>query len=205
MYGQLTLWDTGSVTSSPASASGATPCAQQAGPTISRYGPDPARASLSPRQAKAQGLLTSGTSGPLSSTSLSSASLQSCLESRLQATTRALGSTLYTLTWKRWATPSGVCRSRLQASARRTSETGRTGWVTPTARTERAEVELVDETATTLVNSGGVLVAILPAGARGKDWLGAGWACEWSSPYENEFAGTSVAVVILKATRGEKA
>jgi hypothetical protein len=41
---------------------------------------------------------------------------------------------LYTLTWKAWVTPSGVLRSRLRASVRRTSETARTGWPTPVAR-----------------------------------------------------------------------
>lgn len=52
-----------------------------------------------------------------------------------------------------------------------------------------------------IVKPGGRLVAILPASAKGKDWLGAGWACEWSGIYEREFAGTGVAVVILKARR----
>lgn len=51
-----------------------------------------------------------------------------------------------------------------------------------------------------LVKPGGRLVAILPASARGKDLL-PGWACEWSGTIVNEFAGTSVAVVILAATR----
>jgi hypothetical protein len=61
----------------------------------------------------------------------------------------------------------------------------------------RAHVERAAE----LVKPGGRLVAILPASAKGKDWLGLGWACEWSPVYEREFAGTSVAVVILKARR----
>jgi hypothetical protein len=55
------------------------------------------------------------------------------------------------------------------------------------------------------VKPGGRLVAILPASAKGKDWLGKGWACEWSSVYEREFAGTGVAVVILKASRKQEA
>ncbi|MCO1371490.1 hypothetical protein L0Z42_13175 [Burkholderia multivorans] len=58
--------------------------------------------------------------------------LQSSLENRLRARLSILGSTLYTLTWKRWTTPSGVSRFRLRASAHRTSGTGRTGWPTPT-------------------------------------------------------------------------
>jgi DNA (cytosine-5)-methyltransferase 1 len=34
-------------------------------------------------------------------------------------------------TWKDWDTPSGLCRLRQRASARRTSESGPTGWPTP--------------------------------------------------------------------------
>lgn len=54
--------------------------------------------------------------------------------------------------------------------------------------------------AATLVRAGGRLVAILPSSAKGKDLL-PGFECEWSGPYDNEFAGTSVSVVILKADR----
>ena len=46
----------------------------------------------------------------------------------------------------------------------------------------------------------GVLVAILPASAR-KSFTVPGLQCEWHGPYDNEFAGTSVSVVILKAVR----
>lgn len=77
--------------------------------------------------------MTSGTCGLRGIGSSASAALQSSLESRLRAQLSSLGSTLYTLTWKRWTTPSGVSRSRLRASAPRTSGTGRTGWPTPTA------------------------------------------------------------------------
>jgi hypothetical protein len=76
--------------------------------------------------------MMSGISGPLFTTSLSSASLQRSLESRLQARTQMLGSTLYKLTWKPWATLSGLSRSRLRASVLRTSGTDCTGWPTPT-------------------------------------------------------------------------
>lgn len=55
--------------------------------------------------------------------------------------------------------------------------------------------------AATLTKPGGKLVAILPASAKGKDLL-PGWACTWSGPYDNEFPGTSVSVVILVADRG---
>lgn len=101
------------------------------GPTIVLSGPDPAHASLSPRQARAAGLMTSGTCGHRSIGSSRSADLQSSLESRLRARTRNLGSTLYKLIWKRWTTPLGPSRFRLQASARPRSETAYTGWPTP--------------------------------------------------------------------------
>lgn len=77
--------------------------------------------------------MTSGICGQPSNTSSKSAALQSSLESKLRAKTAILGSTLYTLTWKPWVTPSGRSRSRLRASVRRTSETGSTGWPTPSA------------------------------------------------------------------------
>lgn len=62
--------------------------------------------------------------------------------------------------------------------------------------------KLHTEYASTKVNPLGRLVAILPASMRGKDFLGSGFAHEWSPVFDNEFAGTSVAVVMLKATRG---
>ena len=119
---------------SPVLASGPTPCDKQAGVMTDLFGPVPVRANLSARQAKELGLMTSGTCGQPSITSSRSASLQRSLENRLQARTLTLGSTLYTLTWKPWVTPSGRSRSRLRASVRRTSEIAFTGWVTPTTR-----------------------------------------------------------------------
>lgn len=85
--------------------------------------------------------MTSGTSGLRGTGSSASAALQSSLESRLRALLSTRGSTLYTLTWKRWTTPSGVSRSRLRASAPRTSETGRTGRPTPTTRDHKDGAE----------------------------------------------------------------
>lgn len=125
---------TRSATSLPASACGPTPCGAPAGPTIDLFGPVPALANLSPRQARELGLLTSGTCGRRGTTSSPSAALQRSLESRLQALTQGLGSTLFKMTWKPWVTPLGRCRSRLRASVLRTSETGSTGWPTPQAR-----------------------------------------------------------------------
>lgn len=132
-----TCEDSHSATSSPELASGLIPCASPDGLTINQSGPAPARAraraSLSARQAKEMGLLTSGTFGPTSSTSSASADLSMSLANRLQAVTQTHGSTLYKLTWKEWDTPSGLCRLRQRASARRTSESGLIGWPSPLA------------------------------------------------------------------------
>ena len=125
--------DLPNATFSPGSASGLIPSASPDGLTIAQSGLVPARASLSARQAKEMGLLTSGTFGPTSSTSSASADLSMSLANRLQAVTQTHGSTLYKQTWKEWDTPSGLCRLRQRASARRTSESGPTGWPTPTA------------------------------------------------------------------------
>lgn len=124
---------TPSAISSPASADGHLLFGQPVSVIVSLFGPEVARASLSARQAKAAGLLTSGTCGRPGTTSSKSAALQSSLESRLRVALLASGSTLYKLTWKEWVTPSGRSRFRLRASALRTSETGFTGWPTPNA------------------------------------------------------------------------
>lgn len=128
--------DTPSATSSPASADGATPCGSRDGQMIGLFGQDPARASLSARQAQEAGSLMSGTSGRTGTTSSMSADLQSSLASRLQVRTASVGSTLYKLTWKDRATPSGRLICALRASVRRTSDSasGLLGWPTPVAR-----------------------------------------------------------------------
>ncbi len=130
----MTLPDTPNVTFLQDSGVGFTPLTLPDGRVIDPCGLALALASLSARQVKALGLRTSGIYGPPGSTSSRSESLQRSLESRLQARLSMIGSTLYTLTWKAWVTPSGVSRSRLRASVRRTSATETTGWPTPTTR-----------------------------------------------------------------------
>lgn len=93
-----------------------------------------APANLSASSAEAAGLLTSGTYGRISTTSSSSADLQSYLESRLRAKTGSIGSTLYSLTWKVRATPQQRSILALRASVPRTSVNGCSGWVTPSTR-----------------------------------------------------------------------
>jgi len=129
----MRLRATPSIISSPVLADGASLSAVPDGQTIAQSGPDHVHVSLSARLAKAAGLLTSGTYGPRSSISSKSANLQSSLASRLQAKTASLGSTLYKLTWKQRATPSGRLIPALRASVRRTSGNDCIGWPTPTA------------------------------------------------------------------------
>lgn len=124
--------DTRNATGSPGSASGPSLYDLLVGPTINQSGQEVRRASLSAKQVRALGLLTSGTFGRPSTTSSRSAVLEQSLVSRLQVRTQMLGSNLYTLTWKPWIMPSGLSRSRLRGLARRTSETGAIGWPTPT-------------------------------------------------------------------------
>lgn len=129
--------DTCNVTSLPESAGGPSPWRLPDGRLIDPCGVAAALASLSHRQVKAMGLRTSGIYGPPGSTSSRSVGLQSSLESRLRELLSGRGSTLYTLTWKEWATPSGPSRFRLRGSVRRTSETECTGWRTPVVRDTR--------------------------------------------------------------------
>lgn len=134
MFDQMSLWDTPNAISSLESECGHSHLETQVGQTIKKFGQVLAHASHSARQAKATGLMMSGTSGLHGNGSSSSADLQSFLESKLRAKLSSLGSTLYTLTWKQWATPLGVFRSRLRASVPRISAIEISGWVTPSAR-----------------------------------------------------------------------
>lgn len=106
--------------------------AKLVGEMISEFGQAAVHASLSPRQAKALGLMTSGICGPHGTTSLSSAALQSSLESRLQARMPLSGGILFKLTWKQRTTPQGRRICALRASVPRTSDSDCGGWGTPT-------------------------------------------------------------------------
>lgn len=136
MFVPPTLKNSHSVISSPESVSGLTPCVESDGPTTVPSGQVLAPANLSAAQAKAAGLLMSGTYGPRSSILSNSAVLQSSLVNRLRRRTDLLGSTLYRLTWKQRATPSGRLIYALRASAHPTSgkDSGGSvnGWPTPT-------------------------------------------------------------------------
>ncbi len=133
----MTLKDSISAISSPGSADGLLRCVALDGQTVARHGQRHAPASLSARQAKGLGLLTSGTYGPPRIGLSASVALSWFLASNLAALTRTTGSTLYKLTWKPWAMPSGRLRFRLRASVHRTRETVLIGWPTPIASNGR--------------------------------------------------------------------
>lgn len=114
--------------------SGALLCVWPDGRITERYGREVAPASLSPRLAKALGLMMSGTYGPPSNGSSKSVDLSPSLASKLRARTDCIGSILYRLTWKARATPSGRSIPALRGSPLRISGNVSTGWVTPSAR-----------------------------------------------------------------------
>src|SRR5690606_6623803 len=131
MYAQQTLWDTPNITSSQGSAAGHMPSGSPDGPTTGPYGPDPALASLTPRQALEAGMTTRGPYGGHGGGSSTSVDLQLSLASRLRALMDVDGSPEYELTWSQWDMPWGPPIFRLRASARRTSGNGCGGWRTP--------------------------------------------------------------------------
>lgn len=137
MFAPETLPVTPKRTSLRGSRSGRSHSDKPAGTTHGLFGPGRAPANLSPRQAAEEGLLTSGTSGRTGTTSLRSAALQSSLESRLRAKMASHGSTLFKLTWKDRATPSGRLICALRASGRCTSDSDSGSWPTPNARDGR--------------------------------------------------------------------
>jgi hypothetical protein len=121
---------------SPVLEFGATPCDQQDGPTTDQCGPGAALANLSARQAKEQGLLTSGTYGRVGSISSASANLTQSLVNKLKPRLSRTGSTLFKMTWKPLVTAAGRCLSQLAASALRTSGKEFISWQTPEAKNQ---------------------------------------------------------------------
>ena len=101
MYYQMNLLDSLNAISSPESVDGRLPSDLPDGATSAECGQEAALVNLSARQAKELGLMTSGTCGPHSTTSLASANLQLCLESKLQVLLDVNGSPEYRLIWSR--------------------------------------------------------------------------------------------------------
>src|SRR5512146_2768 len=127
-----TSGDSPNVTSSPASASGATPLETLAGQMILPCGAEAVPARVSVRAGKGAASQISVIYGLHGSGSLASAALTQSLANRLRAKTDLLGSTLFRLTWKERVTPSGRRIPALRASGHRTSEADCTSWPTAT-------------------------------------------------------------------------
>ncbi len=121
--------------SSPALADGQSRSDLPDGPMIDLFGPAPVLASPSRPPARARRPMTSATFGLRGYLSSPSAALQSSLESRLMMRLDGVGSILFSLTWRRKATPAGRPYYQLAASAHRTLETDYGSWPTPMAGT----------------------------------------------------------------------
>lgn len=128
---------TPNATSSQASAAGLSRSVSRGGLSRERYGREAAPASPSAPPASVAAPAMNATSGPSGDLSSPSADLQSSLVSRLRVRMAAHGSPEYELTWKRWDVASGPPICALRASARRISDSGFTGWATPTAEDHR--------------------------------------------------------------------
>ena len=158
----------GNATSSPASEDGPTPCDSSDGPTTGKSGPEAAPANLTARQAKEKGLLMSGISGPIGTTSSMSADLGSFLESRLRARLHSGGGILFTLTWRYRNTPAGRPICALRASTRRTSDNDCGSWPTATVSDSVRKPAAEFTTLNITLNHAAILASWPTAAAR--DW-----------------------------------
>jgi hypothetical protein len=130
--GPVTSENTRNAISSPASEDGASPCASPDGPMTDLFGQALAPASHSAQPAAARRPMTNVICGLRGHLSSASADLEQSLVSRLRRRLDGAGSTLFSLTWKRKATPAHRPYFQLAASARRTSDKDCGSW--PTAR-----------------------------------------------------------------------
>lgn len=134
MFYQMNLLDIPNAISSQELECGVMHSDKLAGQTVGQSGREVAPANLSARQAKAKGLMMSGTYGRTFTGLSNSASLSASLANKLRAKTDLLGSTLYKLTWKNRTTPAQQSIYALRASVRRISDKDYFGWPTPASR-----------------------------------------------------------------------
>src|SRR5574337_90086 len=145
MFEQMTLLDTPSATSSPASADGDSQPDSQAGRMTWKSGQPHARVNRSRSRAKAPELLMRGTYGPTFSASPVPDGPLSLWESRLRQRLARIGSSECDLTWKASVMSDGVLLSRLVPSTPRTVEIGSGSllnlalWATVTDRDWKSE------------------------------------------------------------------
>ena len=183
-----TSMDLPSATSSPESAAGVMRLGSPDGPTTSPSGQAHARVNLSARQAKAKGLLTSGTCGPPSTGSSISVGLQLSLVSRLQARLDGIGSPLFDLTWKSWSMRSGLPICALRASGRRTSGRDFIGWPTPNTMDTIDRKQMRPSRAATGRKTGYLTEAVL--GYAGTTLTDAASLASWATPSTRDWKDT---------------
>jgi hypothetical protein len=125
--------------SSPALEDGNSPSRCQN--TLDLFGQDHAPASPSPQPEKAKHQAMNATSGPNGSDLSAQFDRQSSLANKLKRRLDGVGSTLFTLTWKRKATPLGRPYFQLAASGRRISDNDFGSWPTPQAKEQNETPE----------------------------------------------------------------
>lgn len=131
MYGQTTLWDTDSATSSQASADGPSLCGLPEYPTTTPSGREVAPASHSAAPASSVAATMLATYGLRSSPSSASAALQQSLVNKLAERLASPGSTMFALTWRAKATPQRRQICQLAASGLHTLGSDCGGLPTP--------------------------------------------------------------------------
>src|SRR3990167_3444031 len=123
--------DTHKPISSQASAAGPTPSDLLDGPTLDLFGQEVAPVNLLVPPERARRPMTSAICGLNGFLSSASAALQQSLESKLKRRLDGVGSTLFSLIWKRKATPAGRPYYQLAASGLRISDSDCGSWHTP--------------------------------------------------------------------------
>lgn len=131
---QLNLRLTLNTTSLPGLEDGPMRLGSQDGLTTDRSPQEAAHVSLIPRQARAKGLLTSGTCGPRSFGTSNSYALQSSLVSKLHQRLPLTGGILWHLIWSQRTTPQQRLIYHLRALEPHTVDKGCSGWLTPTVQ-----------------------------------------------------------------------
>ena len=154
MSSPTTSGDTRSATSSPVSASGATPCAAPVSEMTDLFGRPLSLANPSAPPASKQVMPTTAISPRCGYGSPQSAALQSALANRLAQRLEWAGSTLFSYRWSNCTTPAGHPYSQLRASGRRTSESGCIGWPTTSAMDSTSNAESLESKANR--GSGGI-------------------------------------------------
>jgi hypothetical protein len=128
--------DMSGVISSPALPDGSLPSRCQ--DTLDLFGQDHAPANPSPQPEKAKHQAMNAICGPNGSDLSAQFDRQSSLANKLKRQLDGVGSTLFTLIWRKKATPLGRPYYQLAASARRTSDSDCGSWQTPQSGDSKA-------------------------------------------------------------------